>query len=63
MIVELYVPAGAFAGMVRWIVGFQVAELMPFTPVATWTGPGGQSGVKSLEVTLAVPLTEAAGVM
>lgn len=44
MIVELYVPASAFAGMVRWIVGFQVAELMPLTPVATWTGPGDRAG-------------------
>nr|WP_144298539.1 hypothetical protein [Streptomyces sp. TLI_235] len=57
--VELYVPTRAFPGMVREVVGFRVAVLIPDMPVAVCTGPGGYSGERLAFVTLAVPVTVA----
>jgi NADPH:quinone reductase-like Zn-dependent oxidoreductase len=52
-----YVPTSAFAGTVTEMVGFQLAEFNPETPVADCTAAGGYSAFRSLPATAAVPVT------
>jgi hypothetical protein len=62
VIVVLYVPASAPAGIVTVMAGFQLAVLVGFTPVAICTGPDGKRGLRLLAMTAAVPVTVADGV-
>jgi hypothetical protein len=59
VIVALYVPANAPAGIGTPMDGFQVAVLTPDTAVAVCTVPGVVMAVRLMAVTVDVPTTHA----